>query len=320
MRNRVISGWIAVGISILISSLWAFWGVFESFHEGWYFESLSQNLGLTLKYMALMLVFVVLSVIALRWPRAGGSLYQLFGVGFCIWILMTRRTLTPKVVLGWMPALLPVLVLGILFWMGRPAPVSLAYTISVLLPPLVAVGSAIEPVRRIAGRIDDGNRGVRIVQGNGVRLVWAPEGPGWPHPDPRDRIWATQWRGPTWEEAQRVCRYLTADGKAVANTPQDIWRLPTVEEVVRSLTRHGTNCGGVWNPISGRASYTTKPDKESPLWDTYSPVIYWWTSSQQSGIQAYSIDFNGRIYNRNKESNLGSQGFRAVRTLPESSR
>jgi len=319
MRKSAILGWIAVGISTLISSLWAFWGVFESFHEGWYFKSLSQNLKLTLGYIALMLVLVTLSVIALRWPRTGGSLYQLLGVGFGVWILMTRKALTPKVVLGWLPALLPVLVLGILFWVGRPAPVSLAYTISVLLPLLVAVGFAIEPVTRIAGRIDDGNRGVRIVQGNGVKLVWAPEGPGWPHPDPHDRIWLTQWRGPTWEQAQRVCRYLTADGTAVANTPQDVWRLPTVEEVVRSMTRHGANCGGFWNPVSAQASYTTKPDKESPLWDPYSPVIYWWTASQPNSAQAYGIDFNGRIYNRYKQSNLGSQGFRAVRTLRDSS-
>jgi hypothetical protein len=319
MRKSTILGWIAVGISTLISSLWAFWGIFESFHEGWYFKALSQNLTLTVKYMALMLVFGALSVVALRWPRAGGSLYQLFGVGFCVWILMTRKALTPKVVLGWLPALLPVLVLGILFWVGRPAPVSLAYTISVLLPLLVAVGFAIEPVTRIAGRIDDGNRGLRIVQGNGVKLVWAPEGPGWPHPDPYDRIWLTQWRGPTWEQAQRVCRYLTADGTAVANTPQDVWRLPSVEEVVRSMTRHGANCGGVWNPVSTQASYTTKPDKESPLWDPYSPVIYWWTASQPNSAQAYSIDFNGKIYNRYRQSNLGSQGFRAVRTVRDSS-
>jgi len=319
VRKGVILGWVAVGISTLISSLWAFWGAFESFHEGWYFKSLSQNLTLTVRYMALMLVFVALSLIALRWPRAGGGLYQLFGVGFCVWILITRKVLTPNVVLGWLPALLPVLIVGILFWVGRPAPVSLAYKISVLLPLLVAAGSAIEPVTRIAGRIDDGNRGLRIVQGNGVKLVWAPEGPGWPNPDPRDRIWVTQWRGPTWEEAQRACRYLTADGTAMANTPQDIWRLPTVEEMVCSMTRHGANCRGVWNPGSAQASYTTKPDKESPLWNPYSPIIYWWTSSQQSRSRVYSIDFNGRVYSRNKDSNLGSQSFRAVKAFRESS-
>jgi hypothetical protein len=313
MRKVVVLGWLAVGISTFLSSLWAFWGTYETFHEGWYFKSLSQNLALTVEYLALMLILVALSVIALRWPRMGGSLYQFFGVGFCVWILMTRRVLSPHVVFGWLPVLLPVLVPGILFSVGRPKPVSLAYKISIFLPLLVAIGFAIEPTTRIAGRIDDGDRGPRIVQGNGVELVWAPEGPGWPNPDPRDRTWVNQWRGPTWEEAEKLCRYLTPDGRALASTAQDIWRLPTVEEVVRSMTRHGSNCGGVWNPIRAEASYTTKPDKESPLWNPYSPIIYWWTSSQQSSSQAYSVDFNGKVYNRSKESNLGSQGFRAVR-------
>jgi hypothetical protein len=94
MKKAVILGWIAVGMASLVSSLWAFWGVYESFHEGWYFKSLSQNLALTVGYLAMMLVLVALSVLALRWPRTGGGLYQLFGVGFCVWILMTRRILS----------------------------------------------------------------------------------------------------------------------------------------------------------------------------------------------------------------------------------
>jgi len=177
----------------------------------------------------------------------------------------------------------------------------------------VAAGFAVEPVTRIAGRIDDGNRSLRIVQGNGVKLIWAPEGPGWPSPDPHDKVWITEWRGPTWEEAQDICRHLTADGKSVAGTPQDVWRLPTMEEVVRSMTRHGTNCGGIWDRINARASYSTKPDKESPLWNPYSPIIYWWTSSAHDRGRAYCIDFNGNVYDRDKQSTMGSQGFRAVR-------
>ena len=53
---------------------------------------------------------------------------------------MTRKVLSPGVVLGWLPTILPPLFLGILFWVGRPVPLSLAYKISILLPLLVAVG------------------------------------------------------------------------------------------------------------------------------------------------------------------------------------
>ena len=110
-----------------------------------------------------------------------------------------------------------------------------------------------------------------------------------------------------------MCRHLTADGASIASTPQDIWRLPTVDEVVRSMARHGVNSGGAWDPARARASYATRPDKESPLWNPHSVIIYWWTSSEEDEGRAYSIDFKGNVYARDKTSTLGSQGFRAVR-------
>ena len=82
MRNTAILGWAAVGLATAISSLWAFWGVYESFHEVWYFTSPAQNLALTARYLGLMLALVVLSVLAVRRPRLGGTLYLLFGAGF----------------------------------------------------------------------------------------------------------------------------------------------------------------------------------------------------------------------------------------------
>jgi hypothetical protein len=289
--SRVMAGWIAVGIATVISSLWAFWGVYESFHEGWYFESLAENLVLTGRYLTLMLSFMTLAVIAIRWPRAGGALYLLFGAGFCTWILMTRRVLNIAVVLGWMPATVPLFIAAPLFWLGRPRPAVAAYGLSVLVPLAVAAGFAVEPVGRVAGRVDDGERGQRLVAGNGVALIWAPEGPGWPNPDPRDQAWLARWRGPTWEEARTTCQHLTGDGSSLASSPRNIWRLPTVEEAVRSMARHGANCGGVWDAARARASYARKPDKESPLWNSHSVVIYWWTSSEAGRGRAYSIDF-----------------------------
>ena len=65
---------------------------------------------------------------------------------------------------------------------------------------------------------------------------------------------------------------LTEDGTAVADEPQGIWRLPSREEVVRSLTRGGRNAGGTWDPQRERPSYDRRPDKESPLWVPYAPA------------------------------------------------
>ena len=90
-------------------------------------------------------------------------------------------------------------------------------------------------------RIDDGNLQARLVSGNGVKLIWAPDGPGWPR------------AGGNWYEAQQVCQQLDEDGLTPASAPQHIWRLPTVDEAVRSMARHGQNSGGVWDaePCSG---------------------------------------------------------------------
>src|SRR5262249_27025059 len=52
-----------------------------------------------------------------------------------------------------------------------------------------------------------------------------------------------------------------------------IWRLPTVVEVFRSLTRHGTNAGGEWDEASHQATFRTRPDKESPLWNPQSQIV-----------------------------------------------
>ena len=43
-KKKNIVGWITVIITISVSSLWAFWGIVENFHEGWYSVSVWENL------------------------------------------------------------------------------------------------------------------------------------------------------------------------------------------------------------------------------------------------------------------------------------
>jgi hypothetical protein len=58
-RHRQFLGWTAVGLSTLAACFWAFWGIIENFHEGWYHRSLWANLGLMLaQYLLFMLLFV----------------------------------------------------------------------------------------------------------------------------------------------------------------------------------------------------------------------------------------------------------------------
>lgn len=70
--KRSIIGWIGVLITITFSSVWAYWGAIENFHEGWYSTSIFENLFmLSFQYFSVTIIFVSLAVIILRWKRIG---------------------------------------------------------------------------------------------------------------------------------------------------------------------------------------------------------------------------------------------------------
>ncbi|MGD8599394.1 MAG: DUF1566 domain-containing protein, partial [Anaerolineae bacterium] len=227
--KRQIVGWIAVGLSAATTGFWAFWGIVENFHEGWYFESWLSNVGLMLvQYLSPMLLFMGVTLVAIYWPRAGAGLHGMLALGVA-WFF---GGLTNPVTLFLM---LPLVGLGALYWYGRPRPRKVATSLAIGLPLLVLIVSGVGPALRVSQRLDDGNFQARLVQGNGLALVWAPDGPGWPR------------EGANWVEARRVCEHLSQDGLTLAPEAQHIWRLPAVDEAVRSLARHGQNSGGVWD-------------------------------------------------------------------------
>jgi hypothetical protein len=90
--------------------------------------------------------------------------------------------------------------------------------------------------------------------------------------------------------------------------------LPTVDEAVRSMARHGINSGGVWDTETLEATYETDPDKESPLWNLHSQVIYWWTATEVDEDQAYIIVYDGKVWQRSKEFSPAYLGFRCVKS------
>ena len=200
-----------------------------------------------------------------------------------------------------MKFLVPMLVLAAGYWFGSIEPRKWAYRIAIVLPAITLIVFAIEPVIRAATRIDDGIRTERHLTDNGLDLIWAPEGPGWPT------------HGMSWHDAVRQCQHLTEDGKSLADKPQNIWRLPTPGEVVRAQCRHNENSGGQWDPVTESVSYQRWPDKETPLWNPTSKVIYWWTGTEVNETEAYTISYRGNIRRRRKDGSYGYQAFRAVR-------
>ena len=197
--------------------------------------------------------------------------------------------------------MVPLIGLGALYWFGRPQPRKIAILLAIGLPLLTVAIAGIGPILRVSQRIDDGNLQARLINGNGVKLIWAPDGPGWPR------------TGTNWDEAQEICQYLSDNGLTVTPAQQQIWRLPTVEEAVRSMARHGLNSGGVWDAETAEATYQTTPDKESPLWNTHSQVIYWWTATEVDEEHAYIIVYDGKVWPRAKHFSPAYLGFRCVK-------
>jgi len=236
-KKRQILGWVAVGLSTAITCVWAFWGIIENFHEGWYSESWLSNVGLMfVQYLSPMLIFMAVTLISIYWPRVGGSLHAIFAL-LAIWFFQAFSNAATFLII------LPLVGLGAMYWFGRPHPRKVAVYLIVGLPMLTLILSGLPSALRVSQRINDGNLQARMVSGNGVNLTWAPDGPGWPR------------EGGDWHEAQQVCQHLSEDGLLLASAPQDIWRLPKVDEAVRSMALHGQNSGGVWDSENAEAIY-----------------------------------------------------------------
>jgi hypothetical protein len=293
-------------------------------------------------------VTLIPTLIAFRWPIVGGSLIigvGLFALGFFD---------NDVAFIG-----LTVALVGSLFvWDGilkrrhpedAPDPSKpwwrrhLRYVLLVGLPAIVAVGVSAYNLPIVLTRVDDGDRGARLIRGNEVALVWAPEGPGWNYKQP--------WGGyPSWEDialyglapigfddkpgygrqddeaesyvfatgedmaATNLCLYLSEDGLTLKNTVQGVWRMPTTDEIVRSLARHGENTGCEWQGERGvMVECDERPDKESPLWSTDHAPIYYWSADEHDEQHAYFVAFNGTVADTKKHGGNPRHSHRCVR-------
>ena len=238
---------------------------------------------------------MAVTLVSIFWHRVGGGLHFVFALLAIVLFQAYSNAATFLIIL-------PMIGLGLLYWIGRIEPRRVAVSVVVGLPILTLIIAGIGPAIRVSQRHNDGDLQARIVHGNGVDLIWAPDGPGWPR------------EGTNWNEAQKACEYLSKDGLTVASTLQDIWHLPTLDEAVRSMALHGVNSGGVWDEETAEATYETTPDKESPLWNIHSQVIYWWTATEVDEEHAYIIVYDGKVWPRAKGFGPAYLGFRCVRS------
>ena len=79
------------------------------------------------------------------------------------------------------------------------------------------------------------------------------------------------------------------------------------------MSRHGVNSGGSWNEQTKMTTYQTRPDKDSPLWNVHSQIIYWWTATEINDEQAYMIVYDGKVWPRRKRFAPDYLGYRCVK-------
>jgi hypothetical protein len=295
-RWRLVVGWAALLIGVIIASMWSFWGTIEAFHEGWWRPTLPARLLWLLAYIGPGSVLTLLNVLSVRFRVVGGIVYVLIGLILAAFFATTSIHYTIIISLTAVPVLIGC---GHLFARIRVTKRALVVAAS---PILVSLVCAVEPVIRVSGRNTASQPEALAIAENGLDLVWAQRGPGW---NVDGHI--------SWSEAVEVARHLNAAGTTVEEEPQDVWRLPTIDEAVRSMSRNGKNAGGVWNPKTRIARYETTPDKEAPMWEVWSPVIYWWTSEEDGPNRAFVVVYHGGIHSKPQVTGSPSFGFRLVR-------
>lgn len=340
---RQLPGWIAATLMIGVATFWTFWGFGEMYHEGWFGAWYNR-----LIYMAPVVLTLIPTLLAFTWPIAGGCVVVGIGV-FALFFFSNDVAY-----IG-----LAVAAIGALFiWDGwirrRASPADgpderpwwrrhMRYVIAIGLPAVVAVAMSSYNLPIVLSRVDDGDRGARHIEGNGVSLVWAPEGPGW--------NWKQDWGsyaawddiaiygvspvgfddkpgygrlGPTEDEwvypseddmaATNLCLFLTPDGLALADEPVGVWRMPTTDEIVRSLVHHGENAGCEWrDEYKVQVQCDRRPDKESPLWATDQPAVYYWTADSRSDKLGYFVAYNGTVNAALKRGANPRHSYRCVR-------
>jgi hypothetical protein len=326
---RSLPGHVAFTLSLLIGAVTAVSAVYSYFYEGW-----GQGPANAVGYLVPPLLVVTVCAAASRWPRTGGLMCLAGGLlagGWWLWKRAASDGLGAIAVQTAVVFFAPVLVMGALFllearhqrllaaerlrpasrWWGRHYRLVLVVGVPVLA---VLIG----PVRQLPGmlaRHDDGLRGVRTIAGNGVTLTWAPRGPGWNQlqPDGKYPSWnaITSYGG----TGAGVCGHLSEDGAALVTAPIRVWRLPTADEVIRSLTRGGANAGCTWDRRSAHATCRQSPDKETPLWAPDEPPIYYLTSDDAGEQHVLGVNYTGGITPHRRLTTARGLGYRCVRDV-----
>ena len=338
-----IPGWIAIGLITTLNALWLYWGLGEAFYEGWGVPETPWFLFLTVPTAAM-----AFSVFAIKFPYVGGGVLMLAGLSFAIWWLIPgiqSGLYSLRVVMGRLYLSAGFAIVGLCFildgalnpkglvkdsnWFLR----NLRLLLAIGIPTLVGLGVAAVNLPVVLSRVDDGVRSARLIEGAGVELIWAPAGPGW--------NWKQDFGGyPSWDslaaygkapvglaryklrgihasqeemEVYGLCTFLSKDGKELHDQRLGIWRMPTVQEISRSLSLHNRNAKCEWDDESGKLDCALNPDKETPLWAPDEPPVYYWAADEFDQENAYYVSYTGWVAYQPKNWGNPRHGYRCVK-------
>lgn len=292
VNRKIIIGWLVFFTTLAITCFWAYWGINENFYEGWYHTSIGQNLLLAfIQYLSIPIIFLALSLIAINYPKIGAGLF--IGLGLVALFFFNSNS-------GRLMIFIPMIMLALGFYYSEFRYKKVFIVLLISVPLIIILSFGLLQLIKVGNRFNDEDFGSRVVSGNEVQLTWAPQGAGFP------------LAGTDWLTAVNSCARLNEEGTGLADQQVNIWRLPTREEIVRSMARNNSNAGGFIDD-SGTARYQTEPDKETPLWNPHSPIIYYWTSDERNDKQAFLVAYNGVILSRNKTPVANYQGYRCVK-------
>src|SRR5262249_2186778 len=149
------------------------------------------------QYLPWMFLPMAAGLLAL-WRRPFGFAAHVLLAGGALWLFGIRMSA------GILLIAMPLALLGLAYLYGRVQSTRTAARILVLLPLGTMIVSGAYPAWRVLTRPRAVDVTERRLTANGVDVVWAPAGPGWPD------------EGASWSDAKDRCDRLTADGRELS--------------------------------------------------------------------------------------------------------
>jgi len=127
MAKRIV-GWTAVTVTVLFASLWTYQSIIR------YYQPTVDLFAFFVQYLSLTIALVASALVSMKWPKAGLGLHVAVAALFAWLFSLDAFDMAGPLIA------IPLFVLGILYFFGRPEPRKWACRITWGLPLVVILG------------------------------------------------------------------------------------------------------------------------------------------------------------------------------------